>query len=171
MFHMFWSCVSLTSVSTLNHNLGWNIAQQLFTQSQKNKQTNNLTDLHTPTHIFPPLPLVVLVTTECKHEKNNYIINGVRFVPRPILSRPVPPQNQPANPDQNLMSVCLISGPWVGSVWVRTRCAVIGPFTLFSVPLSSSFLFNGAIIRSSGRRDSPTATKPVSTTLNNEKQI
>lgn len=37
-------------VSTLNHNLAWNIAQQLFTELQK---TNNLTDLHTISHIVP----------------------------------------------------------------------------------------------------------------------
>lgn len=50
-------------MSTLNHNLAWNIAQQLFTELQK--RNNNLTDLHTISHILQCLILVVLLKEMC----------------------------------------------------------------------------------------------------------
>lgn len=89
-FFLSFCFFTLKVVSTLTHNLAWNIAQQLFTELQ-----NKLTDWST--HNISHCPMFILVvlfrnkpTTKCKHEKNKsnkqkkqFCINVNRFVPPP----------------------------------------------------------------------------------------
>lgn len=92
-------------------------------------KTNNLTDLHTTSHIVPCLFLVVLFkkehTTKCKHDKKKLVcINVNRSVPVPAL-----PHNLICELNDNLMSVLFwILGSVIGlRVLVQIRWAVIGP--------------------------------------------